>query len=117
MGLVAGRRVGDLRKVGLFLLAFGVLVPLVNGALGVAFGKFAGLELGGATLLGCWPPARPTSRHQRLSASRCQTRTRPRTLTSSAGVVTFPFNITLGIPVYPEVARSLLPLSHEHASR
>jgi uncharacterized protein len=52
MGVVAGRRVGDLRKVGLFLLGFGILVPLVNGALGVFLGKISGLELGGATLLG-----------------------------------------------------------------
>ena len=48
MGVVAGRRVGDLRKVGFFLLGFGVLVPLVNGTLGVLIGKFAGLGLGGA---------------------------------------------------------------------
>ena len=35
MGVVAGRRLGDLRKVGPFLLGFGIFVPLVNGALGV----------------------------------------------------------------------------------
>jgi len=52
MGVVAGRRVGDLRKVGPFLLGFGIVVPILNGALGVLLGKMAGLELGGATLLG-----------------------------------------------------------------
>ena len=50
MGLVAGRRLGDLKKVGPFLLGFGIIVPLINGALGVYLGKLTGLELGGATL-------------------------------------------------------------------
>ena len=52
MGMVAGRRLGDLKKVGPFLLGFGIVVPLVNGAIGVYLGKLTGLELGGATLLG-----------------------------------------------------------------
>ena len=30
-----GGRLGDLRKIGPFLLGFGIVVPLVNGALGV----------------------------------------------------------------------------------
>ena len=64
MGIVAGRRLEDLKKVGPFLLGFGIVVPLVNGALGVYLGKLTGLELGGATLLGV------------LSACPCPTRTR-----------------------------------------
>ena len=104
MGLVAGRRVGDLRKVGLFLLAFGVLVPLVNGALGVAFGKFAGLELGGATLLGVLAAsasyiAAPAAIRISLPDAN------PTLYLTSSLAITFPFNITLGIPVYLEVAR------------
>ncbi|MBL8059188.1 MAG: sodium-dependent bicarbonate transport family permease [Chthonomonas sp.] len=35
-----------------FLLIFGTLVPLVNGALGTAAGVFAGLSAGGAGVLG-----------------------------------------------------------------
>ena len=104
MGLVAGRRVGDLRKVGLFLLAFGILVPLVNGALGVAFGKFAGLELGGATLLGVLAAsasyiAAPAAIRISLPDAN------PTLYLTSSLAITFPFNITLGIPVYLEVAR------------
>jgi hypothetical protein len=106
MGLVAGRRVGDLRKVGLFLLAFGVLVPLVNGVLGVAFGKFAGLELGGATLLGVLAAsasyiAAPAAIRISLPDAN------PTLYLTSSLAITFPFNITLGIPVYLEVARFL----------
>jgi uncharacterized protein len=49
MGLVAGRRLGDLRKVGPFLLGFGLLAPVVHGCLGVVVGRLAGLSLGGTT--------------------------------------------------------------------
>ena len=73
MGVVAGRRLGDLRKVGAFLLGFGVLVPLVNGALGVVLGKATGLGLGGATLLGVLSASTPRSCGGARSAPRCAT--------------------------------------------
>ncbi len=106
MGIVAGRRVGDLRKVGLFLLAFGVLVPVVNGALGVVLGKVAGLELGGATLLGVLSAsasyiAAPAA--IRISLPEAN----PTLYLTSSLAITFPFNITLGIPLYYEIAKVL----------
>ncbi len=106
MGIVAGRRVGDLRKVGPFLLGFGVLVPLVNGALGVCLGKAAGLGLGGATLLGVLSAsasyiAAPAA--IRLSLPEAN----PTLYLTASLAITFPFNITLGIPIYLEIARSL----------
>ncbi len=106
MGVVAGRRVGDLRKVGLFLLGFGVLVPLANGALGVVLGQWAGLELGGATLLGVLSAsasyiAAPAA--IRISLPEAN----PTLYLTSSLAITFPFNITLGIPIYLEIARYL----------
>ncbi len=50
MGLVAGDRLSDPRKVGPFLLAFGILMPLVNGFLGAYCGHLAGPNLGGCTV-------------------------------------------------------------------
>ena len=47
MGLVAGERLGDLVKVGPALVAFGILMPLAHGFLGVYLGHLAGLNLGG----------------------------------------------------------------------
>nr|MCU0650520.1 sodium-dependent bicarbonate transport family permease [Gemmatimonadaceae bacterium] len=49
MGIIAGARLGDLKKVGPFLLGFGMLMPVVHGALGAALGSWAGLSVGGAT--------------------------------------------------------------------
>ena len=106
MGMVAGRRLEDLKKVGLFLLGFGVLVPLVNGALGVYLGKLVGLELGGATLLGVLSAsasyiAAPVA--IRISLPEAN----PTLYLTSSLAITFPFNITLGIPIYLEMARQL----------
>ena len=106
MGMVAGRRLEDLKKVGTFLLGFGVLVPLVNGALGVYLGKLVGLELGGATLLGVLSSsasyiAAPVA--IRISLPEAN----PTLYLTSSLAITFPFNITLGIPIYLEIARQL----------
>ena len=106
MGLVAGRRLGDLKKVGPFLLGFGIIVPLINGALGVCLGKLTSLELGGATLLGVLAAsasyiAAPAAIRMSLPDAN------PTLYLTSSLAVTFPFNITLGIPIYLEIARKL----------
>ncbi len=106
MGLVAGRRLGDLKKVGPFLLGFGIIVPLINGALGVYLGKLTGLELGGATLLGVLSAsasyiAAPAAIRMSLPDAN------PTLYLTSSLAITFPFNITLGIPIYLEIARKL----------
>ena len=106
MGMVAGRRLGDLKKVGPFLLGFGIVVPLVNGAIGVYLGKITGLELGGATLLGVLSSsasyiAAPAAIRMSLPEAN------PTLYLTSSLAITFPFNITLGIPIYLEIARKL----------
>ena len=65
MGMEAARRLGDFRRVGVFLIAFGVLMPLLGGAVGLGVGHgLLGFGVGGT----CWwrysVPARPTSRYR-----------------------------------------------------
>jgi hypothetical protein len=106
MGIVAGQRMGDLKKVGLFLLGFGILMPLVNGALGVLLGKFAGLELGGATLFGVL--AASASYIAAPAAIRISLpEANPTLYLTSSLAITFPFNITVGIPIYLAMARAI----------
>lgn len=104
MGMVVGRRVGDLKKVGLFLGVFGLVMPLAHGLLGVAVGKAVGLGLGGSTLLGVLAAsasyiAAPAA--MRLSLPDAN----PALSLTPALAITFPFNVTLGIPIYYAVAR------------
>ena len=106
MGLVAGRRLGDLRKVGPFLLAFGIVMPLLHGCLGVYLGQLTGLGLGGATLLGVLASsasyiAAPAAIRMSLPDAN------PTYYLTASLAITFPFNIALGIPAYLAVARWL----------
>ncbi len=106
MGVVAGQRLGDLKKVGPFLLAFGIIMPVIHGLLGVWIGKLTGLQLGGSTLLGVLAAsasyiAAPAAIRMALPEAR------PTLYLTSSLAVTFPFNITLGIPLYLAAARHL----------
>jgi hypothetical protein len=106
MGMVAGRRFEDLRKVGFFLLAFGVLMPIIHGCVGVAFGNWSGLSLGGATLFGVLAAsasyiAAPAAIRMSLPEAN------PTYYLTASLAITFPFNIALGIPIYFEFAQWL----------
>ena len=99
MGLVAGRRLGDLKKAGPFLIAFGIVMPLVNGFIGAAAGVAAGLSVGGATLMATLAAsasyiAAPAAVRIALPEAN------PSLYLTSSLAITFPFNITVGIVVY-----------------
>jgi hypothetical protein len=106
MGLVAGGRIGELRRAGAFLVAFGVLAPPVLGLLGAVVGHLVGLSIGGTALLAtlaasCSYIAAPAA--MRIAVPEANP-------ALSIGVslgVTFPFNITLGVPLYLQYARWL----------
>jgi hypothetical protein len=42
MGMLAASKLWELKKAGIFLLVFGILVPLVNALLGILIGDLAG---------------------------------------------------------------------------
>ncbi len=99
LGVVAGARLGDLKRVGPFLLAFGTVIPALHGLLGVLLGTWAGLSPGGATVLGAMaasasyiaaPPA------VRLALPEAN----PTYYLTAALAITFPFNLIAGIPLY-----------------
>lgn len=103
MGFVAGRRAGDLRTTGPFLIGFGIMMPLVNGVAGALAGTWLGLSPGGTTILATLAAsasyiAAPAA--MRLSLPDAK----PALSLGAALAVTFPFNVTLGIPLYYEMA-------------
>ncbi len=99
MGMVASRRFPDLRLIGPFLLAFGILMPMFNAVLGIWVGNLCGLSRGGAFLLGLlsasasYIAAPATIRLALPEAS-------PALYLTSSLAITFPFNLTVGIPLY-----------------
>jgi hypothetical protein len=106
MGLVAGERLGDLLKVGPFLVAFGIGIALFHGFLGAYFGHLTGLNLGGCTVLAAivasasYIAAPPAVRLTLPEAN-------PTLSITAALAITFPFNIAFGIPIYYEMAKWL----------
>lgn len=106
MGLVTGERLGDLLKVGPFLVAFGVIMPLIHGFVGAFLGNLAGMNLGGCTVL-----AAIVSSASYIAAPPAVRLTLPQanptlSMTASLGI-TFPFNIAIGIPIYYWMAKAI----------
>ncbi len=103
LGMVTARRLQDLKKVGVFLVGFGVIVPILFGTMAVWVGQLAGLSIAGSAVL-----AAMVSSGSYIAAPAAVRIALPRAnptyyLTASLGI-TFPFNITLGIPLYLTIA-------------
>jgi uncharacterized protein len=108
MGMEAGRRFSDFRRVGLVLGTFGVVMPLIGGVIGVLVGHLAlGFGVGGTLLVAVLgasasyiavPPA------MRLAVPEANPSFY---LTLSLGV-TFPFNVVVGIPLYHRLAERIV---------
>ncbi len=106
VGLVTGRRLFDLKKAGVFLVGFAILMPLFHGILGVLLGHWAGMSLGGATVLGTLAAsasyiAAPAAVRVALPQAN------PALYLTASLAITFPFNVVIGIPLYYTVAKSL----------
>ncbi len=105
-GLVAGRKLSDLKKGGLFLVGFGIVFPIIHAVVGIYFGQLAGLSLGGATILGTLA----ASASYIAAPAACRValpEANPSYYLTSALAITFPFNITIGLPLYHEIAKMI----------
>lgn len=110
LGMVAARRFRDLPSAGLFLLGFGIIMPIFNGLLGVWFGSITGLSLGGSTILGVLSAsasyiAAPAAVRIALPQAN------PGFYLTAALGITFPFNLAIGLPLYYTIA-SLIVGAH-----
>jgi hypothetical protein len=99
VGLVTGRRLSDLRKVGFKLIFFGILIPVLNGLIGSMLATWAGLGIGGTTLFSvlCASAsyiAAPAAIRMALPEAN------PGYYLTASLAIAFPFNVTLGIPLY-----------------
>ena len=107
MGLVAGRGLRESRgDLGIGAVVFGVTMPLIGSMAGLALALLIGLSSGGAALLMTLAAsasyiAVPAAMRVALPEARPSIY-----LTLSLGV-TFPFNLTLGIPLYAAIAEAL----------
>ncbi|MGB0686398.1 MAG: sodium-dependent bicarbonate transport family permease, partial [Planctomycetota bacterium] len=99
MGLVAGRRLGALRRSGPLLLGFALVFPMVAATLGIGAARLMGLSPGDALLFTvlCASAsyiAVPAAVRSAIPQAN------PSLFLPMSLAVTFPFNIALGIPLY-----------------
>ena len=99
MGMVTARRIKGFRKHGLYLFFFGIIIPLINGLLVAYLSGFFTDDIGNRLLfaiLGAGASYIAVPATMKLAEPR-----------ADAGIyipmalgITFPFNITVGMPVY-----------------
>ena len=109
LGIIAGRRLGDVKTVGFGLVGFAVAMPLVSGTLGAAAGLLAGLSVAGAGVLGVMAASASYIAAPAAVRLALPTASPGIYLTASLGI-TFPFNLIVGIPLIFEIARLLAGL-------
>lgn len=102
-GLVAGRKLSDLKKSGRFLTIFGIIMPVLHACFGIYIGKLTGLSLTGSTILGVLS----ASASYIAAPAACRValpEANPSYYLTASLAITFPFNITVGIPLYHFIA-------------
>lgn len=99
MGLVAARRIKDLQKTGIFLIAFAIFIPILNAGIGIGIAKFIHMPTGDALLFSVLCAS---ASYIAVPAAMRMTvpEANPSLYVSTALAVTFPFNIIVGIPLY-----------------
>jgi hypothetical protein len=106
MGLVSSRRLGDLKAMGIFPLAFATLVPLVNATLGILLAWALGLSVGNA-LLFCVLCASASYIAVPAAMRLAIPDANPGVYVTMALGITFPLNVLIGLPVYLSVIKIL----------
>jgi uncharacterized protein len=107
MGLIVAKQFVELKRRGLFIIVFSLLMPLVSSVLGVGCGLLLGLSVGGCTLLATLAAsasyiAVPAAMRIALPEAN------PGVSLAAVLGITFPFNILIGIPLYYQMALYLL---------
>jgi uncharacterized protein len=106
MGLVAARRIQDLKKTGFFLIGFAILMPMGNAVLGILLAKMVGMTVGNALLFAVLCAS---ASYIAVPAAMRMTvpQANPSLYVSMALAITFPFNIIIGIPMYLQAIKLL----------
>ena len=107
LGYLAGQRIHVIKETGAGLFAFAIIFPLIAGSLGVVGGFMAGLSVGGATVLGVLSASASYIAAPAAVGIALPEANPSLSITSSLGI-TFPFNLTVGIPLFYTLAQALI---------
>jgi hypothetical protein len=109
MGLIAATQLGALKRNAVFLVLFGVLMPLFGATVGALLGRAIGLSPGGIFVLATLAAsasyiAAPTAMRTAVPEAN------PALSLTASLAITFPFNIIVGIPIYHRLATMIASL-------
>jgi hypothetical protein len=110
MGVVAGKRIASLKSAGFFVVAFGILMPLFNAAIGIGISYLCGFSFQNAfmfTILCASASYIAVPAAMRIAIPDAD----PGIYVPVALAITFPFNIMVGIPLYLYVLGFIFPSS------
>jgi hypothetical protein len=106
MGLIAARRIREVKKAGGFVIGFSVLMPVFNALIGIGIAKLIGMSMGNAllfTVLCASASYIAVPAAMRMSIPEAN----PSLYISMALALTFPFNIIVGIPIYLQIIQRI----------
>lgn len=106
LGVIAAERLRDVKAAGPLVVLLGIVVPLINGFIGALAGTAVGLSTGGVAVM-----ATLAGSASYIAAPAAVRIALPQAspglyVTASLGI-TFPFNLTVGIPLYIAMAQAL----------
>lgn len=106
MGITSGKKLSDLIKKGWFALIFAIIIPIINGALvAVLSGLF--IEATGNRLLFAILAASASYIAVPAAMKIAVPKASPSLYIPMALAITFPFNITLGMPLYLYIIQNI----------
>ena len=99
MGITAASRLAEIKRLGSFMLAFGVAMPITGGFLGCLLGIAMGLSSGGAILMAVLGASASYIAVPAAMQVVLPNANHSLSIGASLGI-TFPFNVLIGIPTY-----------------
>jgi hypothetical protein len=99
MGLVAAKRLKDLKKIGIFSVLFALFIPILNAVVGIGLAKLLGMSQGDAlmfTVLCASASYIAVPAAMRVAIPQSN----PGVYVPMSLAITFPFNVIIGIPLY-----------------
>lgn len=106
LGAIAGSRLGEIRTLGVRMLGFGILFPVLAGSTAIGVSFLAGLPMGTAFILGILSASASYIAAPAAVGLSLPTANQSLAITSSLAV-TFPFNLIVGIPLLNVIASSI----------
>lgn len=97
MGIITGQKLEDIKKSGIFLIIFALVIPTLNGMIGVIASTYIGLSIGGSVLFGLLLASASFIAAPSVLRTAIRKANPGLYITSALGI-TFPFNMIVLLP-------------------